>query len=724
MTPSLAQSAKRLLLEPPARVAPADYRTFAAFSIGAAAAFLIHLAVLPLFWAIGATELLWLNIFSESAYVASWLVNRRGRHVTMIAICTVELCVHQACCVWYIGWDTGFQYYLFVLPAFLFFLPKGSARAQWTLLILTAVEFAGLRVWSQTFTPVHTVSTAMETAIAAFNVTAVLGLLSLFAYSYQRAAETAEQNLAAHERRLADERLLLLRAAVAAAQDVIIITDARGDIEFANEAVLRVAGHAPADIVGKNVRLLKSGEHASSYYADLWSDLRDGKCWSGRIINRRKDGTFYTVRATITPVFEEGGRVHYLAIEQDVTKAERERARLKHTEEQLRQAKKLEALGALAGGIAHDFNNLLTAILGNADCVLNALPPDDPSVEDVQEIRKAGERAATMTRQLLAYSRNLVLAPQVVDPNGVVLEAEKLLRRTRTENVDLVLRLAPDVHRIEVDETQFVQVLLNLTVNAKDAMPDGGRLVLQTENATFPEPVQLGRFTIPDGTYVVITVSDTGLGMSPEIAQRIFEPFFTTKPPGRGTGLGLATVYGIVSQSGGHITVHSEPGVGTTFKVFLPSTLAAVSVATETHAPEPSGGNETVLCVEDDESVRLVTVRLLRTCGYRVLEASNGQHALEHLASHDGPIDLVVTDVMMEGLDGPTLARQVKAKAPEIEVIFVSGYSPDVIRRHGDFIPGVNFLSKPFASRSLVTLVRQVLDARVARRAPEKARPS
>jgi len=384
----------------------------------------------------------------------------------------------------------------------------------------------------------------------------------------------------------------------------------------------------------------------------------------------------------------------------------------KQLEEQFHQAQKMEAVGRLAGGVAHDFNNLLTAILGSADLVLDSLKAGVPEREEVEEIRKAAVRAADLTRQLLAFSRQQVIAPTVLNPNDVVANLDKLLRRLLGEDVELRAVLASDLQTVKADPSQLEQVLLNLAVNARDAMPNGGKLTIETQNVELDQEYARGHLSAQPGPYVMLAVSDTGVGMDAATQARIFEPFFTTKEKGKGTGLGLATVYGIVKQSGGWIWVYSEPGHGTTFKVYLPRVGEAAAPAAPSLTPPASlRGSETILVVEDDEMIRNLVQKVMRANGYTVLVAANGGDAERVSGQHEGPIHLLMTDVVLPGLNGREVARRVVAARAGIRVLYLSGYTDDAIVHHGVLESGVEFLQKPFTPAVLGRKVREVLDS-------------
>jgi CheY-like chemotaxis protein len=371
----------------------------------------------------------------------------------------------------------------------------------------------------------------------------------------------------------------------------------------------------------------------------------------------------------------------------------------------------MEAVGYLAGGVAHDFNNLLTIISGYSEILLPGLPPEDPRREMVAQIQQAGERAAALTRQLLAFSRRTVLEPKILDLNELVRENEKMLRRLIGEDVQLATQLDPALTPVRVDPGQIGQVIMNLAVNARDAMPTGGKLTIETGNAALDEAFAAMAPEARPGRHVLLAVTDTGVGMTPEVRARIFEPFFTTKGPGRGTGLGLATVYGIVKQSGGFLTVHSEPGHGTAFKIYLPAVTGAAPTGKSSQGTRLlARGNETILLVEDEDVVRTMIRVVLQDAGYVVLEASRGDVALRLAEEHVGPVHLLLTDVVMPQMGGRQLVERLAPLRPGLKVLYLSGYTDDAVVRHGVLQAEVAFLQKPFTMAALTNKVRQVLD--------------
>ena len=382
-------------------------------------------------------------------------------------------------------------------------------------------------------------------------------------------------------------------------------------------------------------------------------------------------------------------------------------------EEQLLESQKLESIGRLAGGVAHDFNNLLTGILGYARFALQSVPENHAARADILEIERAGTRAASLTSQLLAYARRQMIVPQIVRLNQLVIAMDSLLRRLIGEDVDLETRCARDLWHAQIDPGQFEQVIINLAVNARDAMPNGGRLTVETSNATLDDSYMRQHPEVLPGEYVVMAVADTGVGMDTATQIRIFEPFFTTKEQGKGTGLGLAVCYGIVKQAGGHLWVYSEPGRGTTFKVLLPRASEEPSAPSAAPPPQqpPSRGHETLLIVEDEPVVRKLTVRALTEHGYHILEAGDCPSALAEAHSHPGEVHLLITDVVMPGMNGKELADSLTAERPDLRVLYISGYAEHAVVRHGVLQEGIAFLSKPFDLNELARTVRRVLDA-------------
>jgi two-component system cell cycle sensor histidine kinase/response regulator CckA len=437
----------------------------------------------------------------------------------------------------------------------------------------------------------------------------------------------------------------------------------------------------------------------------MWQTISSGQVWHGRLVNKKKDGSLFTEEATITPIRDERGAiVNYVAVKRDVT-------RELQLEEQYRQAQKMEAIGLLAGGIAHDFNNLLTAINGFAELLQFQLPADSPQQELVEKILKGGQRAADLIRQLLAFSRKQIIEPKTLNLNTTLEEFKKMLGRFIGEHIQLETVLAPELWFVEADPSQIEQVFLNLAVNARDAMPDGGQLTIETANVVLDPDETAKGLELDPGEYVMVAISDTGIGMSEEVQARIFEPFFTTKEMGKGTGLGLATVYGIVKQNNGSIWVYSEEGQGTTFKVYLPRVAEAVdSLPQQGWTRALPRGNETILLVEDEPEICELVAEMFRIQGYQVLEANDGFEALRLAKELDGTLNLLVTDVIMPGMNGKELASKLKESRPNLKVLFMSGYSGEMIARHGVLEPGVALIEKPVSSISLAQKVRQVLE--------------
>ncbi|MDR3674261.1 MAG: PAS domain S-box protein [Acidobacteriota bacterium] len=510
------------------------------------------------------------------------------------------------------------------------------------------------------------------------------------------------------ERMRTEDEHVRLVTAIEQSAEAVVITNPQGTIEYVNPAFTRITGYTRAEAMGQNPSILKSGNQDEAIYQQLWETILQGNTWHGEIINRRKDGSLYTEQMSITPVRSARGEItHFIATKQDIT------AR-KQLEQQFAQAQKMEAVGRLAGGVAHDFNNLLTIINGYAQLLTERSAAEDPRRSMFEEILTAGERAASLTRQLLAFSRRQVMEPRILDLNHVLADTEKMLRRLIGEDVDLGTKYEAALGHVKVDPGQIEQVIMNLAVNARDAMPEGGKLFIETSNVDVDEDYARSHPNIRPGKYVMVVVSDTGCGMDKETQAHVFEPFFTTKERGKGTGLGLATVYGIVKQSGGFIWVYSEPGKGTAFKIYFPSIEEAVSTAepAKDHTTKMAKGTETIMVVEDEEGVRSLVCKALTSKGYKVLEAEGGAAALKIAEQYKEPIHLLLTDVVMPQTGGKALAMRLIALHPETKVLYMSGYTTDAIVRQGILEEGTSFLQKPFAPNALLQKVREVLKAK------------
>jgi len=503
-----------------------------------------------------------------------------------------------------------------------------------------------------------------------------------------------------------EQQRRLLSTVLESAVNAVLIADAEGRINWVNAAFTDLTGYSPEEVVGQNPRILKSGKHDEAFYRKMWDTISRGNTWHGQLVNRRKNGSLYTEEMTILPVLGVYGAIaSFVCIKRDVT-LEVDLAR------QLHQVQRLEAVGQLAGGVAHDFNNLLTIISGNAELALGDLPPQDPTAEALCEIMEASRRAAGLTRQLLAFSRKQILQPRVLDLNVLVAGTEKMLRRLIGEDVALHTQLQPNLGVIKADPGQLEQILMNLAVNARDAMPQGGELTFETENVDIHETYPgLGGVQVHSGRYVRLTVADTGQGIDEEARSHIFEPFFTTKEKGKGTGLGLSTVYGIVKQSGGYIWVESEPGKGTSFMVYFPQVDSAPEQLRPHTTASVTGGGETILVVEDDSNLLKLAGSILKRGGYDVLTAGNGAEALQLLEAHPQTIHLLVTDVVMPGMSGRVLSDRMRTLRSAIRVLYTSGYTDDSIVHHGVLEAGTNLLEKPYSQNALLGAVRRVLDS-------------
>ncbi|MEE9230973.1 MAG: PAS domain S-box protein [Acidobacteriota bacterium] len=483
--------------------------------------------------------------------------------------------------------------------------------------------------------------------------------------------------------------------------------DTTGIITFANSALHKMHDFDEGELIGTSILDLVATDPERKglreFLAMSPAEQPPPSTYFGKKITKK--GRIIDVQVAWDYRRDEHGRVAgFTSVITDITGRKR-------LEEQLRQAQKLEAIGRLAGGVAHDFNNMLTAIMGNAELLLSDLHLADLQRKEVQEIRKAARRAASLTQQLLAFSRRQMLTPRVLDLNASVAEMEKMLRRVIGEDVELITELESALGSVKADPGQIGQVIINLALNARDAMPEGGELRIETANADVDEAAAHLQDGMVPGRYVMLVVSDTGRGMDLETREKIFEPFFTTKDTGAGTGLGLSTVYGIVKQSDGFIFVYSEPGHGTTFKIYLPRVDEATEPLEPRTAPvKPLHGTETVLLVEDEEAVRALARTVLQRNGYRVLEAPGGPDAVEISERHEGPINLLVTDVVMPVMSGRELAERLTMLSPELKVLYISGYAEETVGG-GDLLrPGTAFLQKPFTPDVLAHSVRELLD--------------
>jgi PAS domain S-box-containing protein len=496
-----------------------------------------------------------------------------------------------------------------------------------------------------------------------------------------------------------------LAAIIEYADDAIISLTLQGIIIGWNQGAERLYGYAAEEMVGHSILILHPLEKHDEYKSLMHRAKTGERVIGFTTVRKRKDGVLIDVSLSVAGIEVQSGNVTGVSmISHDISK-------IKRLEEQFRQSQKMEALGTLAGGIAHDMNNLLTIGIGYSDMLIRRLSATDPMRELLAEIHTAGERGAALTRQLLAFSRKQVLEPKVVDLNDIVINTESMLRRLIGEDVVMKSDLGAALKSVRVDPGQIQQVLINLVVNARDAMPRGGRLEIKTANVTLDDSFCRANPDVKPGGYTMLTVTDSGTGMDEATKTHIFEPFFTTKELGMGTGLGMAVVHGIVTQSDGHIEIDSYIGRGTTIKVFLPQVNESISWKKPISKIRPlPTGNETLLLVEDDNAVRTIALHILRSCGYTLLEASNGFEAIKIVQKHVGPIDLVVSDVVMPHLSGRQLAERLEAIRPGLKILFVSGYTDDSVVRHGVIADDVAFLQKPFTPTMLAQKVREVLD--------------
>ncbi len=521
---------------------------------------------------------------------------------------------------------------------------------------------------------------------------------------------TIRNTLAMHtlqqEQQVAEESVRKLSRAVEQSADGVMVTNFQGIIEYVNPAFEALTGYGREEVCGKTPRILKSGEQGPETYQDMWKTLLAGNVYRGILVNRKKDGELYYVEESICPVRDAAGIItHFISNGRDLT----ERLRL---EAQLLQSQKMDAIGNLAGGVAHDFNNLLTIITSYAELALDAVPQNSALESKIQEILLAARRAAELTRQLLAFSRKQPQALRVADLNEVIARIAKTLPRLIGEDIEFTFAPGEGLGRVRVDPLQIEQILMNLAANARDAMPQGGHLRIETSNVRLDDNyVQCKKALIPPGRYALITVSDDGTGILPEHLPHIFEPFYTTKPSGKGTGLGLATVYGIVKQNKGFIWAYSESTMGTIFKIYLPCVAGRDNPGEVENiiTARAARGSETVLLVEDEPAVRRATAEFLTLQGYTVLEAKDGLDALSVAKNHGSAIHLLVTDVVMPNMSGGQLAKELAQLRPDTKLLFVSGYAGKTVLDHKVVDLETNFLQKPYTLKQLSLKIRAAL---------------
>ena len=505
-------------------------------------------------------------------------------------------------------------------------------------------------------------------------------------------------------RRQAEHKLRRTAAIITSLNDAVVGASSERVFDFWNVAAEKLFGYASEEVMGKPISLLIPSERLGEQNVH-WEAIMTGQFDEPyETVRLRKDGSRFPVVISMSPVRnDDGAIVGASAIMRDISYTKR-------LEEQLREASKMEAIGQLAAGVAHDFNNVLTIICGFSDVALMELPAGDPLRDTIIQIRTAGEKATMLTRQLLLFGRKAILEPRVLDLNSEVAQDKNMLFHLLGEDIELSTSLDPHLGQVKADPAQVDQMIINLCVNARDAMPRGGKLTIETANVDLDDGYAQAHHDVKPGPYVMLAVTDTGCGMTEEIRARIFEPFFTTKEKGKGTGLGLAMVHGFVKQSSGHVAVYSEPGVGTTFKIYLPRIDSVLPTQLPFHGEIPvPKGTGTILLVEDDDGVRSVACQILQSCGYKVLVAPHGEEGIRLAETHGEPIDLLISDVVMPQISGKQVAERVQTLRPDTKVLFCSGYTDDAVIRHGIIEEKTNFLQKPYSPTSLANKVQEIL---------------
>ena len=509
------------------------------------------------------------------------------------------------------------------------------------------------------------------------------------------------------DRKRAEAELSKLWRAVEQSPVSVVITDLLGRIEYVNPKFVEVTGYSEKELIGRTQSILKSDNMRLAFYQDLWQTISSGREWHGELHNKKKSGELFWESGSISAVKNSEGRItHFVGVKEDITER-------KLAIDQMRQVQKMEAVGLLAGGIAHDFNNLLTVINGYSTLIIKALDKGSTMRKEAEQILRAGERAAELTRQLLSFSRRQILEPKVLDINRQLQSVQQMLGRLIGEHLRLVTSLADDLGFIKIDPSQFEQVVMNLVLNARDASETGGEIVIETTNCELDEAFTLLHAGSVAGNYARISVVDQGQGMTEEVKRRIFEPFFTTKELGRGTGLGLATAYGIVKQSGGYIEVISEPGQGARFNIYLPRVSELADQLEGQASEEQLSGTQTILVVEDEPGVLNLVAQILKQRGFKVLETTDPEQGVTLFERHAQEIDMLLTDVVMPAMSGPALAELLTRQKPLLQVLFMSGHTDNKVYLEKIQEKGVQFLPKPFTSDGLIKKVRETLSMRV-----------
>ena len=507
------------------------------------------------------------------------------------------------------------------------------------------------------------------------------------------------------DRKQAAEERIRLATAVEQAAESVIIADRKGTIHYVNPAFERLSGFSSEDIVGKNFRILKSDRHDENFYRTMWKTISSGTGWAGRICNRMKDGSLRHFETTISPIRDKNGViVNFVSVNRDVTQEVA-------LEAQLFQAQKMEAVGTLAGGIAHDFNNLLQVIQGYTEVLQNEVGRNKSSTEALRKIHRSAKRGADLTRQLLTFSRKVQSERRPLDLNREVEQVKRLLERTIPKMIEIELYLSESPAVVSADPIQIEQAIMNLAVNAKDAMPEGGKIVIETERVRLDQQFCKSHLGAQPGEYVLLSISDTGHGIDQEILEHVFEPFYTTKDVGRGTGLGLAMVYGIVKNHEGYILCYSEVSTGTTFKIYLPAMEQSGQSQKPVEAEDLfKGGDETILVVDDEEYIRELVVELLTDAGYKVLTATDGEGALKLYGKKQRNIDLIILDLVIPGMGGKKCYEEILKVNPRAKILIVSGYSANGPGKDAIEAGAKAFVGKPFDVSNLLETIREILD--------------